>query len=214
LLLLCGRQTGKSTTAAALALKTAFLEDGALVLLLSRALRQSGELFRDKLMRLYRASGQLVKPVRETALTLELANGSRIVSLPGEGDTIVGYSGVALLLIDEASRVPDDLYRVVRPMLAVSRGALICLSTPLGQRGFFFEEWQSNHPWERVKITADQCPRITPEFLDEERRALGERWYRQEYRCSFEATLDAVFSHEDVMAACCDDVLPLALDIR
>src|SRR5262245_36538062 len=55
LLLLCCRQAGKSTTAAALALRAAFLQTGALVLLLSPTLRQSGELFRDKVLRLYNA---------------------------------------------------------------------------------------------------------------------------------------------------------------
>src|SRR5947209_6815711 len=50
LLLLCSRQAGKSQTAAALALKTALLEPPALILVLSPTLRQSGELFRDKLL--------------------------------------------------------------------------------------------------------------------------------------------------------------------
>ena len=39
-------------------------------------------------------------------------------------------SGVTLLVIDEAARVPDALYFSVRPMLAVSRGRLVALSTP------------------------------------------------------------------------------------
>jgi hypothetical protein len=78
-------------------------------------------------------------------------------------------------------------------MLAVSRGQLILLSTPLGQRGFFYEAWISSTPWERFRITADQVARITPQFLAEEKQALGERWYRQEYECSFEAGCDSVF---------------------
>ena len=63
--------------------------------------------------------------------------------------------------------------------------------------------------WERVKVTADRCPRITPEFLAEERLALGERWYAQEYLCSFEDAVGAVFSAEDIAAALSDDVSPL-----
>src|SRR5262249_19700916 len=97
----------------------------------------------------------------------------------------------------------------VRPMLAVSQGRLVALSTPFGKRGFFHDSWFGSETWERVKITADQCPRITPEFLEEERRALGERWYRQEYLCSFEDTIDAVFAYADIQAALSDDVQPL-----
>jgi hypothetical protein len=134
-LMLCSRQAGKSLTAAALALRTALLEPSALVLLLSPTLRQSGELFRDKVLRLYNVLGRPVPATQESALTMGLANGSRLVSLPGDEGTIRGYSGVRLQVIDEAARVPDDLYRAVRPMLAVSGGRLVCLSTPWGKRG-------------------------------------------------------------------------------
>ena len=83
-------------------------------------------------------------------------------------------------------------------MLAVSHGKLIALSTPFGQRGWFYEAWRSDEEWERIRVSADQCPRILPAFLAEEKRALGERWFRQEYMCSFEDTIDAVFSAADI----------------
>jgi hypothetical protein len=211
LLLLCSRQSGKSLTAAALAVQTALLMPGSLTLLLSPTERQSGELFRDKVKRLYNGLGRPVGTAAETALTMTLANGSRVVSLPGAEGTIRGYSGVALLVIDEAARVPDPVYCAARPMLAVSKGRLCCLSTPFGKRGWFFEEWHGPGQWERVKITADQCPRIPAAFLAEERLALGERWYRQEYQCSFEDTVGAVFAHADIHAALTDDIEPLCL---
>ena len=201
-LLLCSRQAGKSTAAAALALQAALLEPPALVLLLSPTLRQSGELFRDKVMRLYNQLDRPVPTVQESALTMQLANGSRVVSLPGDEETIRGYSGVRLLVIDEASRVQDALYLSVRPMLAVSRGRLVCMSTPFGKRGWFFDEWQGPGDWRRVKVTAEQCPRISRDFLRTERQAMGERYFRQEYLCSFEETVDAVFLHDDIRAAC------------
>lgn len=207
-LLLCSRQAGKSTVAAALALKAALLEPPALVLLLSPTLRQSGELFRDKMKRLYTALGRPVSTIQESQLTMELANGSRVISLPGDEETIRGYSGVKLLIVDEAARVPDALYYSVRPMLAVSQGRLVCLSTPFGKRGWFHDEWHGTHPWQRVRITAEQCPRIDPAFLADERRALGPRWYAQEYGCEFMDTIDQVFSYDHVMA-CLDNGVPI-----
>ncbi len=200
-LLLCSRQAGKSSIASAIALQVAMLEPHSLVLLLSPTLRQSGELFKDKLSRLYHGLGQPVAATQETALTLTLANGSRIISLPGNEEGIRGYSGVSLLIIDEASRVPDALYYSVRPMLAVSGGRLVALTTPFGKRGWFHEEWDRGQGWERVKVRADECPRIKPEFLEAERNSLGERWYRQEYLCSFEETTDSVFAQSDIDAA-------------
>src|SRR5207244_2261749 len=122
---------------------------------------------------------------------LELANGSRVLCLPAREETVRSFSGVALLVIDEAARVADDLYRSVRPMLAVSGGRLICLSTPFGRRGFFWREWarerSAGDPWQRFRVTWRECPRIAPVFIEEERHSLGEAWVRQEYECSFEA---------------------------
>jgi hypothetical protein len=190
-------------------LREALLSPPALVLLLSPTLRQSGELFRAHVLTQYRALGRPVPAVQESALTMQLANGSRIVSLPGEEGSVRSFSSVRLLVVDEAARVADDLYRAVRPMLAVSGGSLVALSTPFGKRGFFHDEWFGDGDWRRVRIPASECPRITPEFLAEEEKALGARWYRQEYLCSFEDVIDAVFAYADIRAALSDDVKPL-----
>jgi hypothetical protein len=208
MLILCCRQAGKSTTGAALALRTALLEPGSLTLLLSPTLRQSGELFR-KVTALDHALGRPVAAARETALTLELANGSRVVALPGDEQGVRGFSGPALVVLDEAARVGDALYAAVRPMLSTSGGALAGLTTPFGKRGWFFDAWASDQPWERVRVTAAECPRIPAAFLQEERRALGGRWYRQEYECSFEDAVDTVFRRDDILAALTGDVRPL-----
>src|SRR5215216_5329910 len=195
-LLNCCRQSGKSTMSALIALHRALYHPGSLVLCLAPALRQSQELFA-KVSGYYR---QLENPARADAdrkLSLELANGSRIVTLPGTEKTIRGFSGASLLIVDEAARVEDELYFAVRPMLAVSGGSLLMLSTPYGQRGVFYEAWTNGQGWDRYTVTAEECPRISPEFLAEERLALPERAYRQEYECSFEAVEGAVFDISD-----------------
>jgi hypothetical protein len=192
LLLNCCRQAGKSTAVAVLGLAEALFTCGAKVLLVSRSHRQSRELFRI-VTGFHRRLGSPLEE-RRTTEELELANRSRIVSVPCREETIRGYSGVTLLVIDEAARVPDDLYRAVRPMLAVSAGRLICLSTPYGKRGFFHDCWaHGGADWARIEIPAERIKRITPEFLAQERRALGESWFRQEYGCSFEALEGLVY---------------------
>jgi hypothetical protein len=200
-LLNCSRQCGKSTAAAGLALVELLTVPGSLVLLLSPSLRQSSELFR-KLLNLYAALGRpvpLLRP-RDNALKLELANGSRCLSLPGDEQTVRGFSAPRLLVIDEASRVPDELLHAVRPMLAVSGGRLVCLSTPFGRRGWFYDEWTGQGDWCRVRVPAEECPRISAEFLARERALIGERWYRQEYGCEFLELLGAAFSGADIDA--------------
>jgi hypothetical protein len=210
IILLCSRQSGKSTITSLLALHEALFNPGALVLLLVPTLRQSQELFR-KLKASFNALHPLPVSVdEESALRLELGNESRIVCLPGKEATIRGFSGVSLLVVDEASRVADDLYQAIRPMLAVSQGRVVLLSTPFGKRGFFHHEWmEGGEDWRRVKITAHDCPRIRAEWLEAERRAIGDWWFSQEYLCEFVDSVDQVFSTDDIMRALDSEITPL-----
>jgi hypothetical protein len=198
ILLNCSRQSGKSTMSAIIALHTALYHPGSLILCLAPALRQSQELFA-KIAGYYRDLGRPVSPVGERRLSLELKNGSRIITLPGTEKTVSGFAGASLLVLDEAARIEDELYYSTRPMLAVSGGRLIMMSTPYGQRGVFHEEWiGGSGEWQRFRVSANQVPRISPEFLSEERRALGSRWFEQEYMCVFGELEGAVFSREAI----------------
>jgi hypothetical protein len=205
ILLNCSRQSGKSTMAAIIALHRALYHPGSLVLCLAPALRQSQELFA-KVIGFYRDLGRPVPPVAEQRLGLELANGSRIITLPGTEKTIRGYSGVSLLIVDEASRVEDALYYSLRPMLAVSGGSLVMLSTPYGRRGVFFEEWTEGEGWLRFEVPAQVCPRITQEFLEAERRAMPEWWWAQEYGCEFRETEDQLWTFKMIEGARDDEL--------
>jgi hypothetical protein len=198
-LVMCSRQAGKSTTVAALALNQAFFDPG-LVLLIAPAQRQSVELFR-KVKELHSRQTDAPKIVNESALRLELDNGSRIVALPGTEATIRGYSAPRLIVIDEASRVEDSLFTGVRPMLATNEGRMILLSTPYGRRGFFYECWSNGEGWQRTCITANDCPRISPDWLENERRMMGEWQYRQEFLCQFVDVQEQFFSGELIEAA-------------
>lgn len=209
-LLNASRQSGKSTMTAVLAVHTAIYSAPALVLLLSPTLRQSGELFR-KALAIYRDLGRPVPAESETALTLTLANGSRIVSLPGDEQTVRGYSGVKLLAIDEASRVADDLYLSVTPMLAVSGGRLVALSTPFGTRGWWYESWRGPEAWERYEIPAALCPRISADFLVQARREMGSFWYDQEFGCAFLDAISQAFTRDEIDRAFLEETEAWAL---
>jgi hypothetical protein len=201
ILLNCSRQSGKSTMCAVAAIHAALYCPGSLTLIVSRAERQSGELMA-KAKAIFRALGRPVQAAAESVLQIRLANGSRIVALPGREETIRSYSSVALLLLDEAARIPDPTYYAVRPMLAVSGGRLIALTSAFGRRGWFWEAWsEGGDAWERYLVPAVKCPRISPEFLEEERAALGQWWFAQEYECRFLQPMDSVFSAEAVERA-------------
>lgn len=204
------RQVGKSTITSVLAAHTALYEPGAPVLLLSPSERQSVELLRKVKAGLAALGTTTTELEKDNTLSLEFANGSRILALPGKEGTIRGFSGVRLLVIDEASRVPDALYQAVRPMLAVSGGRIVLLSSPFGKRGFFHHEWsEGGDDWERIHVDAYACPRIDPAWLDAERARIGDWWFRQEYLGEFVDTIDQVFAYDDVQAALSADVAPL-----
>jgi hypothetical protein len=153
----------------------------------------------------------LVRP--PTQLSLELSNNSRIVSLPESEGGIRGYSGVRLLVIDECARVSESLVQAVKPMLAVSKGRLLAMSTPFGKQGWLYEQWTSSHEWERVMVSADQCPRISKEFLAQEKEEIGARWFAQEYgengKLEFVDMIGSVFLQEHIDAAFANDLEPL-----
>jgi hypothetical protein len=207
-LLNCARQSGKSTMAAILALHRVSWCPSSLVLILAPAERQAKELF-TKVAEAYRTLGHAIPAESYRKLGMQLANGSRIEALPGTEKTIRGFSGVDLLIVDEAARVDDGLYYAVRPMLAVSAGRLMLLSTPAGRRGVFHEEWTNGEGWERYEIPASEVPRIPASFLDEERAALPAFIYEQEYCCRFIDNEDQLFGYELVSSSITDEVAPL-----
>jgi hypothetical protein len=205
----CSRQSGKSTSAAVLAVHTAVYDPGALILLVSPSARQSKELFAKTASLL-----KMLQPVQaleeDNRLSCSLTNGSRIVSLPGDAKTIRGYSAPSLVIEDEAAFVDDELHVAIRPMLAVSDGRLIIMSTPFGRRGHFFDAWtQPGDAWHRISVPASSCPRISAEFLATERAGMTAWRFRQEYECEFVETQDQVFGYDLIRAAFDPAISPL-----
>jgi hypothetical protein len=202
----CSRQWGKSTMAAAKAVHRAYTQEGKLVLVASPSRRQSGELLR-KAAGMMRRLGIRPQGDGTNESSLLLPNGSRLVGLPGTEGTVRGYSAVSLMLIDEAARVEDGMYKALRPMLAVGDGDMWMMSTPCGKRGFFYENWAHGGPdWLRVRVPATECGRIGARFLEEERRQLGARWFEQEYMCEFVDSEAGVFDRELLESAVVEEL--------
>jgi hypothetical protein len=210
MLMLCGRQVGKSTTAAVMALHECLYVPTSLTVVVSASLRQAGELHR-KVIELLGRLDERPTLVEENRLSLTMASGARVVSVPSTEATVRGLSAVTLLIEDEAARVPDALHHATRPMLAASGGRHLLMSTPNGKQGHFFELWQDGGPeWHRIKVTSEDCPRIGRDFLAAERATLPAAVYAQEYSpLDFLEAEDAVFRIEDLAAAVDDTIPPL-----
>jgi hypothetical protein len=208
-MLLCSRQSGKSTITAILELHHALYHPGALVLVVSPSYRQSMELFR-KITAFFQELGRPVPSDAENKHTLELSNKSRVLSLPSKSQTIRGFSAPSLIIIDEAAQVLDETYFALTPMLAVNpKGRVVLLSTPYGRSGFFYSEWTEGLGWFKLKITALQCPRISKEWLEEQRASMSSWFWNQEYMCEFESNEAAFFDYVEIANSLDSDIKPL-----
>jgi hypothetical protein len=201
-LLNCCRQSGKSTTTAIVAVHQAVYDPG-LVLCVSPTLRQSRELF-SKVIGFLKNLEPVEPLLEDNKSSCELANGSRIVSLPGDPDTVRGYSAPKLVIQDEAGYIPDAMTAALAPMLAVSRGRQIDMSSPNGRRGNFYEAWHHGEGAERIRITGRECPRIDEAFLDEMRGKLGPMLFSQEFEGEFIDSDTSAFSSELIELALVD----------
>lgn len=199
LILNCSRQSGKSSTTSVLASHRAIHKPGSLILIVCPSERQSGELLR-KIKNILLKTPD-VDFDRNSTLQIEMSNGSRILALPSNEGNIRTFSAVDLLILDEASRIDDEVYHAVKPMLAVSGGQQILLSTPFAQFGFFYDVWTNGENWERFTITAENCPRITSEFLVSEKKSMPEFLYLREYFCQFTDSDLQIFPSDLVQAA-------------
>src|SRR6516225_9446175 len=210
-MILCmGRQVGKSTVAAALALHTALYRPGSLVLVIAPSQRQSRELF----IKIHGFLQRLEPPEtleEETKLSLMMSNDSRVVVLPGDGRTIRGYSSPALVLMDEAAFIADEVFDATIPMLAAApEGRIVLMSTPYISSGFFYALWHGADGWERMEFKTADCPRVSKEWLEARRREDPLRFSR-EYCCEFGSPDDSLFTSEMVDRMVVNDFEPLAI---
>lgn len=211
IILNCCRQSGKSTITGVLASHTALFKPNSLTLIASPSERQSVELLR-KIRENFENLPDVTKFDADTVLKFETETGSRVIALPLAVKNLRGFSKPDLVIIDEAAFVEDGLFYTLSPMLAVNPQArLILLSTGNGKRGFFYDVWRNGDEteWLKIKVTAKECPRISDEFLESERRIMPDFLFRQEYFCEFTDAQTQIFSSEDIENALDENLKPV-----
>jgi phage terminase large subunit len=159
--------------------------DPATILLFAPAGKQTDEVVHE-LHNFYTALGRPVARKTDKISQLDFNNGSRIIPFASNEASARSFTPT-MIVIDEGSRVEDSLYAALTPMMALGKAKMIVLSTPAGKRGWFYKEWSGGgaDDWSRVKVTADDCPRISKSFLLQERKSHGDSYVEQEYFCSF-----------------------------
>jgi terminase large subunit-like protein len=180
ILVLTARQVGKTTVAAWGMAHTAILQPGSLSVVACPRQQQSAEAIRKVREMVLKAGAKLVT---DNVYGIELANGSRVLALPGSDESIRGLTVDGWILVDEAARVPKELVDALRPMRArCPHTRLVMLSTAWSRTDQFWSAWVSDDPsWLRLQATVDKYPDLLPaDFLERERRQ-GEDYYNREY---------------------------------
>jgi hypothetical protein len=213
LLLVCSRQSGKSTVCAIAAAHEAIYTPGSLILMIAKNQSQSSEIFAKARHFISRVPGMPSKLPTDGATALRLPSGSRIIALPGDDpNSVRGYSAVSAVYADEAAFCADGIFTSLLPALAVSNGRLALMTTPNGKRGFVYEVVSNAYTeWHIELIKAAQCPRVTAEFIAEYTHLRGPYAARSEFNCEFLEADGQYFSDDAITAALSTDLQRLSL---
>ena len=127
--------------------------------------------------------------------------GSTILSMPvGKTGVYIRCKTLDILVGEEAAFIPEPVWTALLPMLSVSEktrgfGWEILLSTPFGKGGHFFASHHSKE-YRQFHISAENCPRISKEFLKKEKGRLSSTEYSQEYQANFIESFEQFFPTE------------------
>lgn len=203
-----GRQSGKSFAESLRVALFALLHPKTQTLIIGAVDRQSVELFEKVKSHIIILAKNNIKG-RPTTHKIELTNGSKILALPC-GRTGYGLRNYAIhkLVVDEAHYVPEEVFIAVRPMLATTGGTIDLLSTPRGNTGFFHDVFSMDE-FTTFHVRSADCPRITKEFLDNERKSMTKLQFMQEYEAEFLDQLQQFFT-KDLVYSC---ILPLKPEV-
>jgi hypothetical protein len=204
--LLCGRQVGKTTAMSIKAVELCInsFKAGEFILICSITEKQAYHMLTKALVYAEAKYSKMIKTGRDkpTMHKILFKNGTGILCFAsGErGEGLRGYT-IKKLMIDEGSRMSDEFFIAVSPMLSVVRGSMDIASTPCGKQGFFYKA-SLDEKFKKFYISAEDCPRHTKEFLKSEELRLTKLAYAQEYLAIFTDELKRLFNDELINKIC------------
>ena len=198
-----GRQVGKSFIISRKAGDFALKHPNKFILIIASVERQSELIFEKVLTYVHDTSRISIKmgKDRPTKHKLQLKNGSTILCVP-TGESGYGIRGftIDMLIADEAAFIPEAVWTAVTPMLAVTQGFIILLSTPFGREGYFARCF-TDPAYTKFHISSEDCPRIDKSFLAHEKATMTRLQYQQEYQGLFVDDLMQFFP-DDLIIKC------------
>lgn len=209
------RQHGKSLAAGAKASQFAIDNPGKQVMIVSITEEQAKELL-SKVMGYLTTYyiKEIMKGKEQTNTSkVTLKNGSVILvkAIGAKGFSILGYTN-DMVIVDEAARVPQQLWENITPTILSTGGSLVLLSTPHGRRGYFYQAFNDpalKFKTIRVKLGDIENRPLTDtwtemrrdkmkERIESERQRMTKREFAQQYLAEFVNDLDQFYEDAEI----------------
>ena len=140
--------------------------------------------------------------INESELTIQLKNGSTI-SLKGADnhDSLRGV-GLDFIVMDEFADIdPDAFYETLRPTLSDKEGSALFIGTPkgIGNWAHSLYQMQLENPalWASFSYTTLDGGNVSADEIEQAKRDLDTRTFRQEYMATFETYTGRIFYNFD-----------------
>jgi phage terminase large subunit len=131
-----------------------------------------------------------IKKHNETELTINLVNGSTIALKGADNYDSLRGVGLDFIVLDEfADIAPDAFYETLRPTLSDKQGRALFIGTPKGIGNWAYEIYQNaldDTNWKSYTFTTIEGGNVPAEEIEQAKRDLDERTFRQEYMATFE----------------------------
>ena len=202
--LVTGRRFGKTHLCLTEILRKARFSDNGKIFYVSPTYRMSKEIMWKQLKKKVKEL-RWVKYINETELTVVLINNCQI-SLKGADKSADNLRGVGLnfLVLDEFADIPEEAWsEVLRPTISDKHvnGEVLFVGTPKGMGNWSFEMYQkgkSEDPeWASWKFTTIEGGQVEEHEIEQAKKDLDERSFRQEYLASFETYNGVVYYNFD-----------------
>ncbi len=203
------RQIGKSTACAVKAIHTAFSKKSK-VLVVSPSLRQSGLMFATIRQMIGESFYLRASLIDDTKTYIKLSNGSELWCLPDSPAQIRGFSGVSVVIIDEANFCSQELLRAVQySLLTVKDSQLFMISSPWATEHWFYRYYQDGQTHRDTNVasfhyTYESSPLIEKAYIERLKDKITEEEYKTEILGEWISDEDAYFDYELIESCVAD----------
>jgi len=161
----------------------------------------------------------LVTSPNETELKLDLCTGAEIRLMGAEDPDALRGRGLQFAVLDEfADMKPATWTEAIRPSLSDYQAPALFIGTPKSFNHFYdlYARGTSDDPgWQGFHFRTIDNPFLRAEEINDARRDMDERTFRQEYEASFEALAGRAYyafdRHENVGRVALDPSVPVCL---